>query len=224
MPSRHCRPDRNTWRPCRCLSAPSPAPIGWRHRRRPTKLAAASNSYGIHGQRNDEYLSPRGAVEFDQAAVAADEVLRYAQTQSRAIGAPGHQRIKNRVANFREHSRTVVFELNRGKEPVTLRADAHVAYSASSKDESGRLHVAARQGLDGVAPEIQHGLNDVIRIHRERREARVVVAIDGDAFGRLTAQQMIDALQYFVHVDQLLRGRAGRPPQGMEPTGGEGRR
>src|SRR6202047_4170049 len=118
MPSRHCRPDRNTWRPCRCLSAPSRAPIGWRHRRRPAKLAAASNSYGVHGQRNDEYGPTRGAVELDQAAVAADQILRYPQAEARAIGASGHQRVKNRVANFRENSRTVVFGLYRGKEQM----------------------------------------------------------------------------------------------------------
>ena len=79
----HCRPGRSTWRPCRCPSAPSRAPSGWRHRHRPTRPAAASRSCGVHGQRNDEYGSARSAVEFDQAAVAADQILRDAEAQAR---------------------------------------------------------------------------------------------------------------------------------------------
>ena len=83
----------------------------------------------------------------------------------------------------------------------------------------GDCTCAAGQRLNGVAAEIQHGLNDVVRIDRERRQARIVVALDGDAFGRLAAQQVIDALQQLVHVDQLLRGRASGPEHGIEQIG-----
>ena len=77
------------------------------------------------------------------------------------------------------------------------------------QDEPRRLYVASRQRLNGVAAEVQHGLDDVVGVDRERRQTGVIVAVDGDAFGRFAAQQVIDALQQFVHVDELLSGRGG---------------
>ena len=58
----------------------------------------------VHWQRNDEYGPPRCAVEFDQAAVATDQILRDAEPKTRAVGAAGNQRIKNGFANFVEHA------------------------------------------------------------------------------------------------------------------------
>src|SRR5579863_1615409 len=52
-------------------------------------------SRGVHRQRDDEYGPARRAVEFDQTSVTADEVLRDAESQSRTVGAPRHQRIEN---------------------------------------------------------------------------------------------------------------------------------
>ena len=75
------------------------------------------------------------------------------------------------------------------------RADAHIARRASPQDQPRRLDIAPRQSLERVAAQVQHGLNDVVRIDRERRQARVVVAVDGDALGRFTAQQMINTLE-----------------------------
>jgi hypothetical protein len=102
---------------------------------------------------------------------------------------------------------------------MALRACARVIRGASSEDEPRRGHLAARESLDGVAAQIQHGLNDVVRIHGERRQAWVVIAIDGDTFGCFAAQQMKNALQELVNVDQLLRGRAPRAEHGVEQIG-----
>ena len=54
------------------------------------------------GREIDEYGSPGRAVELDEAAVAAHEILRDTESEAGAVGAPGDERIKNRVANLRQ--------------------------------------------------------------------------------------------------------------------------
>ena len=51
------------------------------------------------------------------------------------------------------------------------------------------------------------------------RQARVVVALDRDLFGRLAAQQAIHSLQKLVHVHELLRGRAPGSEHAIEQVG-----
>ena len=84
---------------------------------------------------------------------------------------------------------------------------------------AGRSFAAARQRLNGVAAEIQHGLNDVVRIDLDGRQARVVIALDRDLFGRLAAQQAIHALEKLVHVHELLRRRAPGSQHAIEQVG-----
>ena len=61
-----------------------------------------------------------------------------------AVGAPGNERIKNGVANLVEHARTVVLELNRGNQPVAMRADADVARGAGAQDQARRIDAPRR--------------------------------------------------------------------------------
>src|SRR5882724_3082280 len=107
-------------------------------RRRPARPATAL-SCGIHRQGNDEYRSPRSTVEFDQTAMAADEILRYPQPESGAVGAAGNQRIKNGLAELVEDARPVVLELNRRHHAVAVRADADVARRPGPQDQARRF-------------------------------------------------------------------------------------
>src|SRR5580658_4737454 len=140
MPSTRCPLDRSSARPCRCLSAPSRAPSVWTHRRRPARPAKASRSYGygVHGEINYKDGSTGRAVELDQAAVAAYEVLRDTEPEARACGAARDERIENRVANVRGHARAVVLELNRGHQPMALPTDADVGRDAGPQGEPRR--------------------------------------------------------------------------------------
>ena len=99
---------------------------------------------------------PGRAVEFDQAAMAADQILRDAESEAGAVGAAGDQRIENRVANLRGHARSVVLELDRGDQAMAVRADADIGGRARAQDQPRRSHAAARQRLQGIAAEVQH--------------------------------------------------------------------
>ena len=142
--------------------------------------------------------------------MAADEILRYPQTEACSLGAAGHERIENGIADFREHAGTVVLELNRRHQAMPLGTDADTGSRAGSKHHARRPHAAVRQRLNGVAAEVQHRLNDVVGIDGERRQAGIVVAIDDKPFGSVAAQQMIDALQQLVDVHELFGRGASR--------------
>ena len=83
--------------------------------------------------------------------MAADQVLRNTQSKARPIGAPGHERIKNRFAKLREHSRAVVFELNGRDLPVAPCSVADIACRARSQYQARGVDRATRQRLLGIA-------------------------------------------------------------------------
>ena len=82
------------------------------------------------GRKITKMVLSRRAVEFDQPAMAADEILRDSQAEACPVGAAGNERIENGVADFRKHAGAVVLELNRGHQPMAPRADADAVRAA----------------------------------------------------------------------------------------------
>src|SRR5262245_15357495 len=94
----------------------------WRSARSSTQRmeASSSTSQTLRGfsemdmeRQQDRELGETGtALELDQAVVTADQVLRDRQTEARAVGTSGHQRVEKSVAQSIGYARTVVFELH----------------------------------------------------------------------------------------------------------------
>ena len=105
-------------------------------------------------------------LELDQAVVTADQVLRDRKTEPRAVGASGHERIEQRVAQMVGHARTVVFELHARDEPMAARADVDVGQRARAQHDAALAARVLRDRLQRVATEVEHRLDDEIAIER----------------------------------------------------------
>jgi hypothetical protein len=75
-----------------------------------------------------------------------------------------------------------------------------------------------RNGLDGVAGDIQQRLHQLVRIGGQRGQAGIIVANQLDGFPVLARDEGHDALQHFVHIHVL----ALRPADGAEQAVGQG--
>ena len=143
--------------------------------------------------------------------MAADQILGNAQPQSRAVGAARHQRIEDRVADRSRYAGTVVLELDGGDQAVARRAQKRVgAARVRSTRRGARFAAAAASACSALRPRFSIAWMMWSGSTVTRRQARIVVAVDQHAGGRLAAQQVVDALEHLVHVDLLLRRRAAR--------------
>ena len=70
------------------------------------------------GSRIVKTVRPGPALELDQAAVAADEVLRDREAEAGAVRAARHERIEDRVLELGRHARPVVLDLDAGDDAV----------------------------------------------------------------------------------------------------------
>src|SRR5918995_133450 len=201
----------------------------WRSARSSTQRmeASSSTSQTLRGfsemdmeRQQDRELGQTGTtLELDQAFVATDQILRDRKTEPRAVGAPGHEWIEERVAQMVGHARTVVFELDAGDEPVTARADVDVGQRARAQHDAALAARVLRDRLQRVATEVEHRLDDEIAIERQRRQARVVVTFDHHARRRVGGEQVTHVLRQLVNVGQLATRCVSRPEHRIDQPG-----
>src|SRR5262245_2753706 len=146
----------------------------WRNARSSTQRIEASSSTSqtlrgfsemdMEGQQDRELGQSGTALEFDQAVVTADEVLRDSETEPGAIGTAGHERIEQGFAQVVGHARTVVFELHAGDESMPARADVDVGQRSRTQHDAAFAAGVPCDRLQRVAPEIEHRLDHEIAI------------------------------------------------------------
>ncbi len=77
--------------------------------------------------------------------------------------------------------------------------------------------------LQGIARHVEQRLDQLVAVEHGVRQARVVVALDDDAGGRLGAQQVVDVLAELVDVELRFCGARFGPEHGVdqraEPVG-----
>src|SRR5258706_2205506 len=73
--------------------------------------------------------------------------------------------------------------------------DGDLAYGARTKCD------IRASGLRGVARDVEHGLDQLLAVANDLRNARVVIALDLDA--ELGLDQASHALEHFVHAERL---------------------
>ena len=156
-------------------------------------------------------------LELDQAVVATDQVLRDRETEPRAVGASGHERIEQRVAQVVGHAGTVVFELHARDQPVAARADVDVGQRARAQHDAPALAVAfCAIACSALRPRLSIAWMMRLRSSAQRRQARIVVALDRRRRRRIGCEQVADVLQQLVNVDRLLARRVSRAEQRID--------
>src|SRR5690606_25854643 len=111
--------------------------------------AAPSGAAGHDRQAQLEDGPARLARELDEAAVAAHEILRDREPQTRARGPPRDERIEDRVLELLRNAGAVVLDLGRQDEPMLLGADREVRQRARAENQPPAL----ADGLQRIARE-----------------------------------------------------------------------
>src|SRR5678815_3613187 len=202
----------------------------WRSARSSTQRIEASSSTSqtlrgftevddMEGQQDRKLGQAGPALELDQAIVTAHQVLRDREPESGAIRTPGDERIEQRLAQVVGHARPVVFELHARDQAMTAGADVHVGQRARAQYDATLAAVVLRDRLQRVAAEVEHRLDDQIAIQRQRRQARIVVALDRHGRRRIGCEQVAHVLQQLVNVRLLATGRVARTEERVDESG-----
>src|SRR3989338_118484 len=148
----------------------------------------------------------RAARALDQAAVAADDVLGDGQTEPRAFRPAGDHGVENVLLQVLGYPRAVVLEIGAQHQAVALMADREVAFGARADLDDATV----LDRLGGVAHDVEHRLDQLLRVALQLRQARVVIALDGESDGRLDQHQAPHVLEDLVEVDRLFLERLVR--------------
>ncbi|MEW5317921.1 MAG: hypothetical protein WDW38_009180 [Sanguina aurantia] len=150
------------------------------------------------------------------AAMLARNFARQRQAESGAIGATGHQRQEQRVAQRRRHARAVIGYVDAQRHAQHAVAPTHAVFHARAQTQ--RL----RTGLLRVAREIEQDLLQASRVAQHIRHARVVIVAQG-YWLRLGLQQVRKPFQQMMDIDRakLRRAVVMQQPVGASRQRGE---
>src|SRR5262245_16254433 len=170
----------------------------------------------VKRQQDREHRAPGSAFELDEPVVAPDQVLRHREAEPRAAGAPGHERIEDRVLELGSDAGSVILDLDAGHDAKAAAADARVGERARAQHDATLL----TDRLDCVAAEVEQRLDHQVPIQPQTRQARIVVALDLHCRRCLGREQVADVLRELVDIDRrlarLLAGAEQRVDQPRE--------
>src|SRR5215510_11895918 len=146
-------------------------------------------------QQDGEGGQTRTTFEFDETVMTAHQILRDCQTEAGAVGATSDEWIKERVSQMLRYARAGILELDAGNQSVAACADVLIGQRARSKNDATAIGAILREGLRSVAAKVQHGLDDLVTIEKQRRQARIVIALHHNARRCVGSEQMSDVLQ-----------------------------
>lgn len=145
----------------------------------------------------------------------AHQILRDRQTEPGAIRSPGNERIENGLGNFCRYARPVILDLDAGDQLVPDLADGEVA-----EDPRAKHDMAIRPDrLHRVAGHVEQGLDQLIGIGRQRRQAGVVITHEANCIVLFAGDQDNDTLQDFMQVDELPLRPADRTEEAVGQRG-----
>jgi len=142
-------------------------------------------------------------VALDRPAVASDQILRNGQAQPRPLGPTRDHGIEDLLGEFARDAGAVVDDVDPDDQAVAMVADGELALRTRGQNDLRRM-AALRLGqhrLDGVAHDVEDGLDQLVRVGPEQRQTGVVIAAHADARMTFGRHQRADAFHDFMDVD-----------------------
>ena len=87
----------------------------------------------LQGNPDEENRSPRSALELDQPAMAAQQLLCRWQAEACPLRPAGYEWIKYRVLHVRRNAGAIIFDLDRCNDTMPLVADCEVRNRPTSQ-------------------------------------------------------------------------------------------
>ncbi len=131
----------------------------------------------------------------------ADDVLGNGQAQPGTVGAATDHGIEEGVLQFRRDARAVVDDFHPRHQAMAHMADGELAQGAAAQGDAAQAQLVLRTDcLHGVTHDVEDGLDHLLAVDQDVRQAWVVIAHQSDATLAFGLDQAADPLQHFVDV------------------------
>ena len=130
-----------------------------------------------------------------------DDGLGNRQPEAGAVGTPGYHGRKNRVDHVFRNTRSVVDDVHPADQSMPLGAHRELPLGPGAQGDLALLGV--QSGLQRVAHDVQHRLDQLGPVGGKFWQARVVIPQDDRPVIRFRCNQVAHVLEHFMNIERL---------------------